>query len=369
MVDGLTFGMRGLIANVHPYNGCVSYAASSDIKVRNLGTRSAFLNGGTINNPAYIVGDLGNCLNVAVQRCYMQPTRTGAHLMVNSTKNVLLEDVYGDWADLMNVASLNTLIRGGGGTNGVTGQLSVYGTHWGGAFTGDTAGRIWLAMNEPTAETLQYTSRLFSAGSGFTSAGGVSLATVGDYYICEMQVFKKQHTSFQNAAATLTGTNTANHSYQYQIDTGSGWNGTWKTLDGTNLSGETISPATGFKLKMKVECTTANTSNLVSYVRVLTNSTLADQVANLYPLDTNTVTFTGLPTGCDAVVLTAGTTTILEQKDQLVGTSYGYTYSGAQTVDVGFIKPGYIPFYIRGLSLVAADSSIPVALTADRNYA
>ena len=36
-----------------------------------------------------------------------------------------------------------------------------------------------------------------------------------------MQVFKKQHTSFQNAAATLTGTNTGNHSYEYQIDTGS----------------------------------------------------------------------------------------------------------------------------------------------------
>jgi hypothetical protein len=81
-----------------------------------------------------------------------------------------------------------------------------------------------------------------------------------------------------------------------------------------------------------------------------------------------TVTFTGLPTGCDAVVLTAGTTTILDSKDSMAGTTYSYTYSGTQSVDVGFIKPGYIPFYIRNLSPPTTDSSIPVSLTADRNY-
>ena len=90
--------------------------------------------------------------------------------------------------------------------------------------------------------------------------------------------------------------------------------------------------------------------------------------ANMFPLDTNTVTFTGLPTGCDVVVLTAGTTTILDQKDAMAATSYSYVYSGTQTVDVGFIKPGYVMFYIRGLTLTAADSSIPVTLTPDRNY-
>lgn len=368
-VDGMTFGARGAVANCHPYSGLVSYSASTDIKVRNLGARSSFLSGGSANQPAYIVADLGNCVDVKVQRCYMTPTRTGAHLTNNSTKNVLLEDVYGDYGDTITVASNNTIVRGGGGTNTVTGQASVYGTHFGGAFTSDTAGRLWLAMNEPTAETEQYTSRLFSPGSGFTSAGGLSLATLGDYYICEMQEARLQVTGFDNVAPTLTGTNTGNHSFEYQIDSGSGWNGSWKTLNGTNLSGESIDPSIGHKLKIKVECTTANNANLISYVRVNTTSTLAAQSANLYPLDTNTVTFTGLPTGCDAVTLTAGTSTILEQKDSIAGTSYAYTYSGAQTVDVGFIKPGYVPYYIRDLALGATDSSIPVSLTVDRNYA
>lgn len=81
-----------------------------------------------------------------------------------------------------------------------------------------------------------------------------------------------------------------------------------------------------------------------------------------------TVTFTGLPTGTDVVILTAGTSTILQQADQIPGTSYAWGYSGTPTVDVGFIKPGFVPLYIRGLNLGATDSSIPVAMTADRNY-
>ena len=58
----------------------------------------------------------------------------------------------------------------------------------------------------------------------------------------------------------------------------------------------------------------------------------------------------------------------MAQQDENPTTSYAFTFSGAQTVDVGFIKPGYVPLYIRGLSLTTADTSIPVALTADRNY-
>jgi hypothetical protein len=81
-----------------------------------------------------------------------------------------------------------------------------------------------------------------------------------------------------------------------------------------------------------------------------------------------TVTFTGLPTGCDIVILTSGTTTILQQVDAHGSTSYAWGYQGAPTVDVGFIKPGYQVQYIRALALSTSDSSIPVSLSIDRNY-
>lgn len=81
-----------------------------------------------------------------------------------------------------------------------------------------------------------------------------------------------------------------------------------------------------------------------------------------------TVTFSGFPTGTDVVILTAGTTTVLDSVDQQSGTSYAWAYQGTPTVDVGFLKPGYIPFYIRGLALGSSNATIPVKLQADRNY-
>ena len=96
------------------------------------------------------------------------------------------------------------------------------------------------------------------------------------------------------------------------------------------------------------------------------NSATCSGVHKSLALDTNTVTFTGPPTGTDMVVLTAGTTTVLYSSD--AASTFVYTYSGAQTVDVGFIKTGYVPYYIRNLSLSTTDSSIPVAMTADRNF-
>ena len=184
------------------------------------------------------------------------------------------------------------------------------------------------------------------------------------------------YTAFTNSAPTITGTNVTyssgarwgNHDIHYAIDTGSGYSA-WKDLTAANLSGETISASTGFKLKVRATGATAAATNLLTNLRIAMTTTDAAQGNNLYPLSVNTVTFTGLPTGCDAFTLTAGTTTLLDQKDALAGTSYSYTYSGTPTVDVGFIKAGYVPFYIRNLALGSTDSSIPVSLTPDRNYA
>jgi hypothetical protein len=172
----------------------------------------------------------------------------------------------------------------------------------------------------------------------------------------------------------MAGGTVGNYRFEYAIDKNDG-NG-YSTLTSssytaaalaTALNGLTgIDSSKGFKLKLKISTTTGNTTAITS-VYVLTNSSTTAQDYQ-YPLDTNTVTFTGLPTGCDAVVLTAGTSTILDQKDSLGTTSYAYTYSGAQTVDVGFLKPGYVPYYIRNLSLGTTDSSIPVSLSLDRNY-
>jgi hypothetical protein len=376
VVDGVTFGLNGAIANCHPYSGLFNCTLSKNIKFRNAGTKASNLAGGT-NAPAYIFVSGGNNQNVKVQRCYLTPTRTGAISTVNSDKGNLYEHVYGDGADAIVLAGLNETAKNCAGTTSVTGQSSVYGTHFWDAFVSDTVGRITLPMNEPTAETAAYIT-VVAGTPKFTSAGQIVMAALNDEIIFEQHYFTLGVTGFTNTAPIVTGTNVTyvsgpdwgNHDIFFQYDIGAGWNGSWLDLTAANLSGVgAIDPAVGVKLKYRIVCDTASTTNAITYIRVQTDSTGAAQAANLYPLDTNTVTFTGLPTGCDVVVLTAGTSTILDQRDALAASSYGFVFSGAQNIDIGFLKPGYVPYYIRNLALTAVDSSIPVTLTPDRNYA
>lgn len=192
-----------------------------------------------------------------------------------------------------------------------------------------------------------------------------------------MPYFAVGYTSFTNLAPTITGTNVTysanarwgNHDIQFQVDTGSGYGGVWLPLRAADLIAQTFNSTVGFKLMIRATCAVANAGNVLTNLRIALTTTQADRDAKLYPLSINTVTFKGLPTGCDAVALTAGTTTVLDQQNELAGTTYSFTYGGTPTIDVGFIKPGYIPRYIRNLPLGSTDTSIPVALTADRNYA
>lgn len=354
VVDEVTFGLNGAIANCHPYLGVFNSGQSQNVVFRGLGSRNAFANGGSANQPAYIFVSSGNNRNVRVQQCYMQPTRTGAISTLNSDKGNTYEHVYGDFADTIVVADLNARVKNCGGTNTVAGQASVYGTHFWDAFTSDTVGRVVCSMNEPTAETAGLVT--YVAGTPkFTSAGGLTMQAVNDEIIIEQDYFVKGCTGLSATAPVVTGTNVTyvsgpdwgNHDIYYQIDTGSGWNGTWKDLTGTNLSGEAISPSVGFKLKYRIVCDTASTTNLISYIRILTTSTLAAQVANLYPLDTGTISVEGLVTGSRIVAKKVSDGAVLANIAETAGVaSFSTDYIAAIAIEARKASgsPNYIPW-------------------------
>lgn len=359
---------------VGPYVALVTVSACYNTLVKNIGTYASKL---AMNSSVtgLVVNSTGNSDGITVKRCYATGTRTGLYAFVNSDTNVLLEHVYGDYADTTVLPALNAKAKNCGLTSATTGQTSVYGTHWHTRFTSTTAGFLEVLCNEPTSA-----SAAQCAATGgtprFNSSGSLILAAVNDQVTWETDWWVLGYTAFTNSAPTITGTNVTyssgarwgNHDIHYAIDTGSGYSA-WKDLTAANLSAETISASTGFKIKIRATGATAAATNLLTNLRIAMTTTDAAQGNNLYALSVNTVTFTGLPTGCDAFTLTAGTTTLLDQQDALAGTSYSYTYSGTPTVDVGFIKAGYVPFYIRNLALGASDASIPVSLTVDRNYA
>jgi hypothetical protein len=79
---------------------------------------------------------------------------------------------------------------------------------------------------------------------------------------------------------------------------------------------------------------------------------------------------TNVQIGSDIVVLTAGTGNILQQIDAYSSTAWAWNYDPdtVTLVDIGVLKPGFVPLYFRNLPLTFAGASIPVAQVADRNF-
>lgn len=295
--DGLTFG--GL-TNVHPYTAILSINAAgcTNIKLRNIGTSpSSQLSLGSANQTGTVcaIANGAAASDVKLQRIFTSATRTNLYSGDNSSTRITVENCMGDYADVPVNNMLNLISKGVGATPTYAAQTAVYGTHWWDHFTSATVGRIAIVMNETTDVTASQVT--LSNGAAFTSAGGLYMPTIGMQAIFEMPYYSLGHSSFANSALVMAGGGAAtNFTYQYQIDKndGNGWSA-WSadktaTTLGTALNGETISPTSGFKLRLKITTSTANTAAITS-VYVITGTSAANQ-ANYYPLEVVPVTIT-----------------------------------------------------------------------------
>lgn len=211
-------------------------------------------------------------------------------------------------------------------------------------------------MNESTVDTVsQYTVE--SGTPKFTSAGSLYMPTIAQQIVFETPYYVLGHDVFPITQPIMAGGTIGNYDITYAIDTGSGYsafknlsypraggggasastnvtmtnttgvsagdyifgtniapnakvssitNGTTVVVDIANIGvvsgvltfnkipSETI-PATGAKLKIRINTTTTNATAITS-LYIPTNSSSTTR-AYQYPLDTNTLTLTGLIAG------------------------------------------------------------------------
>lgn len=293
-------GLTMPVTNTHPYTALLYLTTGcANIKMRNIGTYASPLNLGSSNacGLVYTIPSGGACFDVKIQRVYTSNTRSGIMTADNSSKGIIEENVFGDYADAADVMPcLNMVRKGMGGAGALTAQTSVYGTHWRDAHTSTTAGTIAILMNEATSETTAQVT--LSGGAAFTSTGGLYMPTIGQYAIFEMPEYIIGHTGFANSALVMAGGTAGNYTYEYSIDKNDGGgfsamsSGSYTAAQlGTQLNGITgISAVNGFKLKIKITTGTTNTTAITS-VYVVTTSTTTTQ-AYQYPLDMADVTIT-----------------------------------------------------------------------------
>jgi hypothetical protein len=371
-ISGLTLP----VANNHPYSSLLWVAvASNRIKLRNIGTRETPLNLGTTNSCGLIYRLVNSVSDITIQRVYTKNTRTGIMTGEKTCNRVTEENVAGDYADAVDVfPCLNMRRKGVGTTGALTPQVAVYGTHWYDIFTSTTVGRLVFMMNEPTSSSAPYVT--LTNGANFTSAGGLYMPTIGMTALFETDYFILGHTGFANSAAVMAGGTVGNYRFEYSINKndGNGWSEMTSSSYtaaalGTALNGITgISDAVGFKIRLQIITTTTNTTAITSLYLITT--TTATSQDNLYPLDLNTLTFTGLIAGTEVRVYsgTDPSTSVEIGGVESSGTSFTMSHSaGGVSGYAQFISDGQVPINLP-LTFSSSDVSIPIQQRVDRNF-
>jgi hypothetical protein len=371
----LNFTASGLsmpVTNTQPYTALlqINAAGCSNIKLRNIGTRAVPVTAGSTNGCGlvYALAAGAAATKVKVQRVYVSNTRTGVMTGDNSSKGVIEENVYGDYADAADVAAVLEYQRKARGTSmAYTAQTAVYGTHWADHFTSATAGRLALVMNEPTANTTSQVS--LTNGAAFTAAGALYMPVIGHSATFELPYYALGHTLFTDTAGVMAGGIATNYNYNFAVDKndGAGWsamttaNYTATTL-GTALNAlGALDPAKGVKLRLKITTITTNTTAITSFY-VTTTSTAAAQ-DNQYPLDTAGVSVAGLVTGSRVKAYKVSDGTVLFNGAESSGAvSFTTDYVGAVVIDAR--KGSNAPYYQPWVTQVVTVSNATVSATA-----
>lgn len=350
-IDGLS---TNGIANVQPYNAILACANSDRIKLRNIGTTASKMVLGGTNPSRYIYALQGNNYDVKLQRIYTTGAATASGTYLNSDKKILIEHVWGDTADKIVGsgtvdAPLDGIWKGCMGESGTmqASFTSVYGSAFFDCFISATAGRLGVIMNEPTADYAPY---ITTTGTGkFTSAGNLYLPTSGDSCTWEWPHYVLGYTRFENSAVICTGGTTvsARMKFNYALDTGSGF-GSW-SADYTNLTtlgtdlynlGAILSPTTGFKVRLRITCTSTDLANNTINTFRLGMTTDATSQTTQYPLDVVPVTITVKDAATGAAVQNArvrittdvGSNLVLEGLTNASGVLTGTTQYAAHAI-------------------------------------
>ncbi|OIP58381.1 MAG: hypothetical protein AUK19_03745 [Candidatus Moranbacteria bacterium CG2_30_45_14] len=335
------------------------------------GTPANPINGGTVNKMLYTYNSAGNNIDVELKRIYFTNIGTMFATGVNSSSGELFENCSGNYTTHTNFESLNVLTKGLAVTAADTGFTSVYGTIFYNIFTSAIAGRVGLTFNEETATYAPYVNKTGLTGvSGFSSTGLLYLYNLNDVIEYEFPYFIKGYTAFAASNVVKGGSGTANLAVKFKIDIndGNGWSSTWEDATSANITSYTINEVDGFKLKFQITCTTAGTNYLNAlYFTMVTDATAQ---LELYPLDTYTLSLTGLQTGTKVALVGTGTETLIELLTESGG-GVSYTYPDtdvASGIDIAILAPGYLYQKIEGYALTASNASIPIVQNVDYGY-
>lgn len=230
-----------------------------------------------------------------------------------------------------------------------------------------TQGAVMFPASPPSSENPTYTlssGALYNTGTGY-----VHLLNAGEYVEWEMPYYVLGHKQLAASNPEIGGGSIANLLVQYQLDTGSGFSGTWKTANAANLGGEPGNLQGGFRLKCRVSYVPTHNNATVSYVAFLT---ITDQAtmqssASLYPMGQCIGTFNGVEAGSEIRIYDENDVELAGVENCFASPTLSWPIPSNPVVKVTVIKRGR---QWRKFTVTSIDGAltIPVFQPVDRGY-
>lgn len=221
------------VANNHPFSQYVlATGFIANLVLKNIGSPTSPLDLGTVNPCGYVLAQLPAGTTAELRRVYTINPRLGVVLTAVANPVLNLFDVWGDGATPQTMATANINSRGGRWTNQRGANATCTGSHWDDAYNSTTTGRITISANEPSIASAAQCSFTLGQGSGFNGNGSVVLSRLTDVVTWTTPYKMYGHNAFAGGCAVL-GTDCQNLIFEYKIDTGSGFGGSWAFLANT----------------------------------------------------------------------------------------------------------------------------------------
>lgn len=368
--------------NAAAYNNYIVYStSSSNITIKNCGTQASPISEPILN---FIFFNT-NSKDIVVANCHTSGNTDDFARYADTANKCVLQNVSGSDGENNNAEGINSQIKGAQIIDNSITQQWVNHVAVGAvdSLTYDSFdpdglnGLVGFRFNKQSLRNVWS----INAGSPFFSdEGTLYMRTVGDQVIGEFDYFILGHEAFANViprfrrTGIITTPIDTNITVEYDLDTGSGYSGTWKVATGANLSAETLSPSTGFKIKVRLTTTAADDLNYMNALAFETTTTQASIDANHYPIRpvTYTLKLTGLKNPSEVRVYEAGTTTEVAGQENVTSGTFSYTYDpndlNSNTVDIVIHSLNYQYQKIKDLDISTGSNTIPISQRVDRQY-
>ncbi len=196
--------------------------------------------------------------------------------MPAKNNGVLLQHITSAVRGQLSIEAPNTLIKGADASSVKTDNPGSSGSNFAQLYTSETEGELVFVMAKDSSETSFFDSLL--GGIKFSNNGRAYFTGAGDK-IEFVTPYRVKGATLQDLDPILEGYGLGAVALDYAIDTGEGF-GTYRALNGGNLSAEPVVPEDGFLMKIRAVSGTIGGTTYLSAIKL---STLDSRY--VYPLD------------------------------------------------------------------------------------